>query len=122
MSCHRCLIDLIIFCASYILAGRNQGIWSLAWYSIMGIAFAFLFVLLAMKFRIHNPIFQYMGGSAMFALYMLQRIPMNLGVQTVLVHHTILFFIVVVVTTFAIGWLFDRIVGKVLNYIITKKA
>lgn len=112
------LSDVILFCASYILAGRNQGVWSLLWYCIMGISFAFLFVLLPMKLTVRNPIFKYMGGRAMFALYMLQRIPMNLGGQTGLVRHTILFFIIVVITTFVIGWLFDRIVGGILDIII----
>ena len=113
-------LTAIVFVGTYLTCARTTGLVHYAMYEIAAIAFAMLFVLLTMKFRLHNPLLRYMGGSAMFSIYVLQRIPMMFGSQTVLLGHPELFFVFVAVVTVILGWLFDRVVDQGLRKVTGK--
>jgi len=103
----------IVFAASYLVCAKTSGPIRLVSYQIAGIMFAFCFVWLAMRFKVHNPVLAYIGGPGMFAIYILQRIPMMLLKQTGLANQPILYFIAVLVATLLLGWLFDEAYGAI---------
>lgn len=104
---------LAIFATSYLICAKTTGLIRMFNYQIAAIMFAFCFVMLAMRFKIHNPILAYIGGPAMFSIYILQRIPMMLLQSTGLANQPIGYFISVLIGTLLLGWLFDKIFNKV---------
>jgi peptidoglycan/LPS O-acetylase OafA/YrhL len=103
-----------------MLCAKTYGIPHIILYEIAAIAFALLFVLLVMKFTLKNPVLQYMGGNAMFSIYVLQRLPMSFGMQTSLLGHPIMFFLFIFATTIILGWLFDQTIDRTLRRLIHK--
>lgn len=111
-----------VFIGFYLVCAVERGTWvRLVAYQIDACAFAFLFVLLAMKVSLHNPMLRYIGGNAMFSLYILQRLPMNFGQRVGWQARPILFFFVALALTLGLGWLFDLIVDRSLRR-LTHKA
>jgi hypothetical protein len=110
----------VVFVATYLVCAYTTGIVHYVMYEVAAIAFAMLFVLLAIKFRLNNPVLRYMGGGAMFSIYVLQRIPMIFGAKTALLGRPVLFFIVVLLATVVIGWLFDQVVDRALRKMLHK--
>lgn len=115
------LSAFIVFAVSYLVCAKTSGLIRLASYQVAGIMFAFCFVWLAMRFKIHNPVLAYIGGSGMFSIYILQRLPMMLLKQTGLAGHPVLYFVSVLVSTLLLGWLFDKAYGAVWSYGIGRR-
>jgi len=105
------LSALVIFAASYLICAQTGGLVRLVSYQIAGVMFAFCFVWLTMRFNIRNPVLAYIGGPAMFSIYILQRIPMMGLQQTGLVNRPVSYFISVLGLTLLLGWLFDKGTG-----------
>lgn len=99
----------VIFVASYLTCAQTNGLIRLISYQIAGIAFALCFVWLTMRFKITNPVLAYIGGPGMFAIYILQRIPMMLLRPTVVANFPVIYFTSVLAITLVIGWLFDHL-------------
>jgi len=110
------LSTLVIFAASYLICARTGGLVRLVSYQIAGVMFAFCFVWLTMRFKLHNPILAYIGGPAMFAIYILQRLPMMGLQQTGLVNWPVSYFISVLGLTLLLGWLFDKATGMLWSH------
>ncbi|GAW99803.1 acyltransferase family protein [Secundilactobacillus mixtipabuli] len=107
-------VTLLLFLSSYLLSALSKGLLHYAFYQVAAISFPFLFVLLTMKMALKNRFLKYVGGGAMFSLYILQRIPMMLLQKTSLMKTPIIAFILVLITTLALGWLFDHLIGHLL--------
>ncbi len=114
------IINLLLFGGSYVLCALSTGIVHYVCYQIAAITFVFIFVLIAMKFTLSNPFLAYAGGSAMFAIYILQRIPMKLIGQTSLASSTVFYFLAVITSTFLFGWIFDKLVDRLLRKVMHK--
>ncbi|WP_262316085.1 acyltransferase family protein [Lacticaseibacillus parakribbianus] len=111
-----------MFAASYLLVSRTQAGWRVLWYELMSVSFALGVTWFAMRVRVVNPLLAYMGGGAMFSLYMLQRLPMIVGSKLGLSAQPIPYFLIVVVSTFAISWVFEYVVNAVLQVLIHKQT
>ncbi|WP_225046843.1 hypothetical protein [Lacticaseibacillus kribbianus] len=110
------------FCATYLLVSRTIFGWRVLWYELMSVSFALGVTWFAMRVRVVNPLLAYMGGGAMFSLYMLQRLPMIVGSRLGLQANPIPYFLLVVVATFAISWVFEYVVNAVLGVLIHKRT
>ncbi|WP_404814726.1 acyltransferase family protein [Secundilactobacillus paracollinoides] len=112
-----------LFCGFYILCAITPYRWLFfISYQFAAICFPLLFVFLAMKTTIRAPFYRYVGGTAMFSIYMLQRLPMILGRHTVLAHQPVRYFCFVLVSTLFLGWVFDQLVGRFLQRLVGKRA
>ncbi|RRK10775.1 hypothetical protein D1831_05580 [Lactiplantibacillus garii] len=111
---------LILFVTTYFGCYLSAGTIHYVFYQIAAVAFVVLFVLLAMKVRFQNRLLAYLGGPALFSIYMLQRIPMAVGQRTVLVNDPLTYFLVVISSTVILGWGFDLAVDHVLRKIMHK--
>lgn len=116
------LTTLIVFCGSYLLCAFTQGLLHYFFYQVAAISFPFLFVLLAMKVRLKNRFLRYVGGSAMFSLYILQRIPMILIQNNAIMKTPWLAFLLVLLATLALGWVFDHLIDRLLRRLTHKSA
>lgn len=116
------LTTLAVFCGSYLLCAFSQGLIHYLCYQIAAISFPFLFVLLAMKVRLKNRFLKYVGGSAMFSLYILQRIPMILIQNKPIMKIPWLAFLLVLLATLVLGWLFDHLIDRLLRRLTHKSA
>ncbi len=86
---------------------------SILLYDLGAVVFAFAMLLFTMKIRVNNKILQYMG-SHVFSLYILQRLPMMvLAAVTDLAEKPYVFFVVSLVLTIPISWLFDEAVKRI---------
>ncbi|MBE6774926.1 MAG: acyltransferase [Ruminococcaceae bacterium] len=98
----------------YVYLNRGKGI---EWYSVWGILFMALVLLLTMKLNIGNRILSFLG-SHVFSVYILQRIPMTvltkIGLNT---SHKYAFTVICFFITIALAVLYDHLIGKLDNLI-----
>lgn len=89
-------------------------------FSLLGnMLFALAVVLFTMRVSLNNKVLRWCGKN-LFGLYILQRIPMIIFREIGLSDYNIyLYFIVSLVVTVIIAWLFEKYIGKLWN-IITK--
>lgn len=116
------LLSIGGFVGCWLACARTVGGVHGVLYAVASGLFAWLFVLLALRVSLHNPVLAYIGGSAMFSLYILQRLPMALVVQTRLVHWPALAFVFVLLSTLILGWGFDRVIDRTLRRSMRKEV
>ncbi|KRO07902.1 hypothetical protein IV64_GL001062 [Lactiplantibacillus xiangfangensis] len=116
------LITVLGFAASYVLCANSIGLRRDVSYQIAAILFAFCFVLLAMSFSIHNRVLAYLGGPALFAIYVLQRLPMIWLQNTWLAKQPVLYFSGVLILTVILGWLFDQGFNRGWKHLVLRRA
>lgn len=107
-------ITFSVFIISYILCSKYTSGWNLFYYQIMAASFSLCWVLLSMKVQIANPILSYLGGSAMFSLYMLQRIPM-MYLQDFLKERPSLYFLICFTITLILSYGFNKITKHIVK-------
>ena len=100
---------MIVALYYYVYLNRVKGI---EWYSVWGILFMTLVLMLTMKLKISNRILNFFG-SHVFSIYILQRIPMavltRIGLNT---SHKYAFTLLCFFITIAIAVLYDYFIDK----------
>lgn len=83
--------------------------------------FALAVVLFTMRVSLNNKILRWCGKN-LFGLYILQRVPMLIFRETGLSQFNIyLYFVVCLVVTVIIAWLFEKYIGKLWNIIVKNR-
>lgn len=107
------VICLGVTAAVYMICGNViTGTASNLLYNVYAIGFALIPVLFAMKFTVGNRVTEWLGKHT-FSIYILQRIPYivfkDIGLHKVNVW---LYFVVCIVSTVLIAWIFDMVIGR----------
>lgn len=110
-------ISIIFLPYLYFYHNRLDGVEQ---YSMWGILFMLLVVMVTMKVSINNNILQWFG-SHVFSVYILQRIPMNILQYIGYTHHKYAFVAISFVATVVLAELFDCLIGKLDNFIYKPK-
>lgn len=84
---------------------------SLAAYELSAVVFSLLMVFLTAKLELRSRFLNYCGEH-LFSLFILQRLPMLVLSRTPVKEHVALYFVLSLVITFLIAWLYDRLVPK----------
>lgn len=83
--------------------------------------FTLFFIILSMRVSFHNKVLMWCGKN-LFALYIMQRIPMiifrHIGVDKFNVY---LYFVLCVIVTVPLAWVFERYTGKLWKIITTPR-
>lgn len=120
---HNIFVYLIFFlatgaCTAYF--AMNRGV-SFVHTELCMIFFTAFVVLLTMRVSVHNKVLMWCGKN-LFGLYILQRIPMivfrELGVADFNIY---LYFVLCLIVTVPLAWLFEKYVGKLWKIISTSK-
>ncbi|MFD1431009.1 acyltransferase family protein [Lacticaseibacillus mingshuiensis] len=112
--------SFVAFVLLYVAAAKSGGILRVCFIEVASILFVWLFVLLAMKVTLRQPWLRYLGGRALFALYMLARIPMIIGQHVGLTSQPVVYALVVLAATLGLGWLFDQGCDRLLRRVREK--
>lgn len=98
----------------YIYLNRGKGI---EWYSLWGVLFIALVLMVTMKLSIGNRILAFFG-SHVFSIYILQRIPMAVLTKVGLnASHKYAFTVICFFVTIALAVLYDYLISKLDNLI-----
>ncbi len=100
------LLILSILCMLFYVF-RKSWMDNLAAYEMAGILFGVIIVFLAAKFKINSKVLRYCGEH-LFSLFILQRLPMLALSGTQMAANVPVYFIISLVLTFILSWLFDR--------------
>lgn len=74
--CVSLVFSILVFLMAYFLCDDYSKNWNLFWYQVMSIFFPITIMILSMKIKFKNHILSFLGGSALFSIYILMRIPM----------------------------------------------
>lgn len=105
----------LIFVISYYGCSLTTGWLHLVTYQLAALAFVSGWVLLAMKLRFVNPLLAYLGGPALFSIYILRRLPMMIGQRWGLAAHPLGYLGFVVGATLLLAAIFDWVVDERLR-------
>ena len=89
-------------------------------FSLCSIFFIAVIVLASMKIQLNNGFLQ-LTGSHVFAIYILQRIPMMIFSRTGLVNHKYVFLIASFIITLGMTFVFDRCMSLIDKKLLKKK-
>lgn len=111
-----CLFVCILYFAIF-----HKSMASNVWvHQVCAALFGLIVVLITMKLRIKNPILDYCGKH-LFSLYILQRLPMRMFMNTPLASHPALYFLLSIALTFPLGWIFDHVSEFLWNFFCSIK-
>ncbi len=106
-------ICLLVFTAAFFISRQFMGKRFLC-YELSVFLFTVMILLFTRKVRIGNRAVKYLGDH-LFSLYILQRIPMMILSRTPLTNYKITFFALSAVVTLALGFVFDKSIGKLVK-------
>lgn len=115
--CYLAVLGACVF-AYYIFQKNSSS--GIAFYSLWGIMFMVLVILLSMKISINNRILEFFG-SHVFSIYILQRIPMMVFQKLELFQNRYIFVVLSFVATVIIAMLFDAVTDRLDKLIYTKR-
>lgn len=109
------LLTLTAAAGIYVIAFFHRETWGIAGYTLWGIAFISIVVLVTMKLSIYNRILEWFGRH-IFGIYMLQRLPMivfdHLGyIET----HKYMSLLAVIAITFVLADLFQKYTDRLIS-------
>lgn len=111
--------SLLLFLIAYGVCDNYSRFWNLFWYQVMCISFAVMLTFLAMKVKLKNRVLLMLGGPMLFSIYLLMRLPMNILSESSLNLSPSVFFVISVVVTLALAWLFTKatngLIGKLIK-------
>ena len=104
---------LCVLCAVILFLGAHS-IWrkNVIYYELTCVLFAITVVWFTAKLQITNPLLDYCGRH-LFSLYILQRIPMLLLASSMAKNYPYEYFIICLLTTFALSAIFDKVMGAI---------
>lgn len=114
------LFTLAAAAGIYIFTFFHRESYGITGYTLWGIAFISLVLLITMKVSIYNRILEW-TGSHIFGIYILQRLPMIvLDHYGMIEDHKYISLIEVMVITFIIAALFQKYTDRMINWITTR--
>ena len=109
-------ISIFVFVVAYIFATKFSPLVNLFWYEIMTIAFPIAITVLAMKVKFNNELLLYMGGGpALFSIYIIMRVPMNIISYSGLISSSAMFFLISVVVTIPLAYVFMKLTDMLIQ-------
>ena len=109
------LVTLTAAAGIYVIAYLSRKTFGLLSYTIWGVAFIALVLLVTMKLQIYNRVLEWLGRH-IFGIYILQRLPMTVLDQLGLIEdHKYMSLIVVMAATFVMAALFQKYTEKMIR-------
>ena len=109
------LLTLAVITGFYVFTYYHRDTYGIAGYTLWGMAFISLVLLITMKVSIYNRLLEW-TGTHIFGIYILQRLPMTvLDHYGLIEDHKYISLIIVMVITFIIAVLFQRYTDRMIR-------
>ncbi len=102
---------LSVLCVGFYVFRKSWHV-SLVAYEAASILFALIIIAITAKITVQNKILKYCGEH-LFSLYILQRLPMFILSKTCVIDFIPLYFVLCLVISFGLSWVFDLIIPEI---------